>query len=208
VFLRSKKSGRYEYLQIVQNARVEGRVRQQVLVTLGRLDQLRESGQLDNLIASLSRFSQVSAVLGPGGRTAREGAETIRIGPSLLFERLWEETGIQAVPRRLLRRQKFEFDVERAIFLTVLHRLFSPGSDRAAEYWRRGYRIQGAQALDLHHLYRAMAWLGRALPKREQADMAPGLPGLELNEIEHPTIVVCAPDHSSASLNSHEGRDQ
>jgi hypothetical protein len=169
VFLRSKKSGRYEYLQIVQNARVEGRVRQQVLATLGRLDQLRDSGQLDNLIASLSRFSQVSAVLGPGGRTAREGAETIRIGPSLLFERLWEETGIQAVLRRRLRRQKFEFDVERAIFLSVLHRLFSPGSDRAAEYWRRGYRIQGAQSLDLHHLYRAMGWLGRALPKREQA---------------------------------------
>lgn len=169
MFLRSKKSGRYEYLQIVQNERVEGRVRQQVLATLGRLDQLRDSGQLDSLIASLSRFSEVSAVLGPRGRAAREGAETIRVGPALLFERLWEETGIRAVLLRLLKRHKFEFDVERAIFLTVLHRLFSPGSDRAAEYWRRSYRIRGTESLNLHQLYRAMAWIGRVLPHREQA---------------------------------------
>jgi hypothetical protein len=184
VFLRSKKSGRYEYLQIVHNARVEGRVRQQVLATLGRLDQLRESGQLDNLIASLSRFSQVSAVIGPGGRTAREGAETIRIGPALLFERLWEEIGIKAVLLRRLKRQRFEFDVERAIFLTILHRLFSPGSDRAAEYWRHNYRIQGTESLGLHHLYRAMAWLGRELPHREQAGATGLAPRTQKDRIE------------------------
>ncbi|EFK97259.1 hypothetical protein LDC_0704 [sediment metagenome] len=60
-------------------------------------------------------------------RTALEGAESVRIGPALLFERLWQETGIGPVLHRLLEHRKFEFDVERAIFLTVLHRLFSPG---------------------------------------------------------------------------------
>ncbi len=42
------------------------------------------------------------------------------------------------------------------------------GSDRAAEKWRRGYEIHGMEALDLHHLYRAMAWLGEPLPRQEQ----------------------------------------
>jgi hypothetical protein len=184
MFLRSKKSGRYEYLQIVHNERVNGRVRQQVLATLGRLDQLRESGQLDSLIASLSRFSDLSAVLGPQGRAAREGAETIRIGPALLFERLWEETGIRAVLTGLLRRQRFEFNVERAIFLTVLHRLFSAGSDRAAEHWRWKYRIAGVDELELHHLYRAMGWLGAALPPREQAGATALGPRLRKDRIE------------------------
>jgi hypothetical protein len=184
MFLRSKKSGRHEYLQLVHNTRVEGRVRQQVLGTLGRLDRLRESGQLDALIASLSRFSEVSAVLGPGSRTAREGAETIRIGPALIFERLWEETGIRRVLTRLLRDRKFEFEVERAVFLTVLHRLFSPGSDRAAEYWRQSYRIRGAESLELHHLYRAMAWLGEVLEPDEQVDAGPFGPRTQKDRIE------------------------
>jgi hypothetical protein len=57
--------------------------------------------------------------------------------------------------------------VERAIYLTVLHRLFVSGSDRAAEKWRWQYKIEGVESLDLHHLYRAMAFLGRPL-KGEQ----------------------------------------
>jgi hypothetical protein len=200
MFLRSKKSGRYEYLQIVHNERVDGRVRQQVLATLGRLDQLRESGQLDSLIASLSRFSELSAVLGPRSRTAREGAETIRIGPALLFERLWEETGIRGVLTRLLRRQKFEFDMERAIFLTVLHRLFSPGSDRAAEYWRWSYRIAGTEELELHHLYRAMGWLGRTLPAREQVGATPLAPRTQKDRIEEELFAVRRDLFSSLDL--------
>lgn len=52
MFVRTKKSGRHEYLQLVHNRRVDGRVRQQVRATLGRLDQLRESGELDRVIAS------------------------------------------------------------------------------------------------------------------------------------------------------------
>jgi hypothetical protein len=59
--------------------------------------------------------------------------------------------------------RQFEFAAERAVFLTVLHRLFVSGSDRAAEKWRADYRIEGTEALQLHHLYRAMAWLGEPL---------------------------------------------
>ena len=77
MFPRIKKSGRYEYLQIVHNTRIDGRVRQQVLGTLGRLDRLRENGQLDSLIASLSRFSDATAVIGSEGRTAQEGVDAI-----------------------------------------------------------------------------------------------------------------------------------
>src|SRR4029077_11303493 len=57
---------------------------------------------------------------------------TRRIGSALIFERLWQQTGCRHVVERLLEGRRFEFDVERAVFLTVLHRLFNPGSDRAA----------------------------------------------------------------------------
>lgn len=92
-----------------------------------------------------------------------------RIGPSLVFERLWTETGCRAVIAELAGEGHCEFDLERAVFLTVLHRLMGGGSDRAAERWRADYRITGTEGLELHHLYRAMAWLGAILPERDQS---------------------------------------
>jgi len=90
-----------------------------------------------------------------------------------MFERLWGDLGIDAVLAQLLSERRFEFSVERAVFVTVLHRLFDPGSDRAAEKWKEGYAIAGADDLSLHHLYRAMAWLGTALPPDEQEGATP-----------------------------------
>ena len=40
----------------------------------------------------------------------------------------------------LLKGRRYDFDVERAVYLTVLHRLFASGSDRAADRWRENYR--------------------------------------------------------------------
>src|SRR4029077_13895668 len=92
-----------------------------------------------------------------------------RIGAPLLFERLWQESGCRAVVEDLLAGRRFEFAVERAVFLTVLPRLMVSGSDRACEHWREDYRIDGIESLQLHHLYRAMAFLGEELAETEQA---------------------------------------
>jgi len=169
MFVRAKKSGRYEYLQVVQNERVDGRVRQQVVATLGRLDQLQEQGHLDALLSSCSRFAQNVAVLDAHRRGALAPVQTVKIGPPLVFERLWRERKIKDVLGQLLRGRKYKFPVERAIFMTVLHRLMVSGSDRAAETWCRGYKIDGIDDLELHHLYRAMAWLGEELPADRQS---------------------------------------
>ena len=60
----------------------------------------------------------------------------------------------------MLSGRRYGFEVERAVFLTVLHRLFNPGSDRAAERWKEDFQVVGAEAIELHQLYRAMGWLG------------------------------------------------
>lgn len=184
MFVRTKKSGNYRYLQIVQNERVEGRVQQHVIATLGRLDVLQKTGQLDALLASCARFAEHSAVLSAHRQGRVAAAEKVAIGPALVFERLWQELGFPQLFAQLLQDRKFEFEVERAVFLTVLHRLFAPGSDRAAEVWRRRYAIRGAENLQLHHLYRAMAWLGEPLPDDQQAGATPFAPRLVKDLIE------------------------
>ena len=99
-----------------------------------------------------------------------------RVGPALVFARLWEETGCRAVITELAGKRKHGFALERAVFLTVLHRLFVSGSDRAADRWREDYAIAGVAGFTLHHLYRAMAWLGEELPEKEQAGRTPFSP--------------------------------
>jgi hypothetical protein len=96
-----------------------------------------------------------------------------RIGAPLLFERLWHESGCRAILEDLLAERRFEFAVERAVFLTVFHRLMVSGSDRACEHWRDDYRIDGIDELELHHLYRAMSLAGGGANPRTSREVAP-----------------------------------
>ncbi|HEY0492323.1 MAG TPA: transposase, partial [Candidatus Dormibacteraeota bacterium] len=57
MFFRQKRSGSRTYLQIVENVREGGQVRQHVIATLGRMDDLARSGRLEALLASGARFS-------------------------------------------------------------------------------------------------------------------------------------------------------
>jgi len=184
VFIRTQSNGSRTYLLIVDNERVDGKVMQRALFRLGRLDQLLASGQLDSLIQSLGRFSEKLAVLGAHARGDSIATRSARIGAALIFERLWQACSIDKVLTTLLEGRRFEFCVERAIFLTVLHRLFAPGSDRAAEKWKDDYTIEGVADLDLHHLYRAMAWLGEVLPSAQQDGATPFAPRTNKDLIE------------------------
>ena len=184
MFVRAKKSGAYEYLQIVENQRVDGHVRQRVIATLGRLDVLQATGQIDAILSSGARFAQKVSVLDAHKHGRLPPAETIKIGPPKVFGRLWEQTRIQTIIKKLLTDRKYEFDVERAIFLTVLHRLMVSGSDRAAEQWCRGYAIERVDDLELHHIYRAMAWLGEPLSAQDQAGATPFAPRCTKDLIE------------------------
>ena len=167
MFARIKKSGKYQYLQIVENRKEKGKVKQRVIATIGRMDQLHPKGRVETLIRSLSRFSEKTLLILSGNSDV--SADAVKIGPSIIFERLWKETGIKKAIQRLLIDRRFEFNVERAIFLTVLHRLIVSGSDRFCERWRRDYSINGTEQLDLHHLYRAMTFLGEEVDDQKGA---------------------------------------
>jgi hypothetical protein len=54
-----------------------------------------------------------------------------------IIQRLWDELHIGTVITSAPKERKFEFDVERAIFLTVVHRLFASGLNRSCNQWQR-----------------------------------------------------------------------
>jgi transposase len=176
MFFREKKAGARTYLQLVENKRVDGKTRQRVIATIGRMDRLDENGQLESLIRSAARFSKKMMVLTAYDEGETTTLSTKHIGPGLIFERLWEQTGCKRWIEELLASRKFSFNVERTIFLTVLHRLMQPGSDRQCDRWQEAYRLNGVEEVSLHHDYRAMAWLGERLSDDEQQGATPFSP--------------------------------
>ena len=165
MFAREKIARGHRYPYLVESVREGKQVRQRTIRALGRKDVLQASGELDRLIASLARHSERAMVLSD---TEAGDLACIRVGGPLLFGRLWEQLGLGEVVDDLLDGRGFEFAVERAVFVSVLHRLFVSGSDRSCEKWMVDYAIPGAADLRLHHLYRAMAWLGEELLNRPE----------------------------------------
>jgi hypothetical protein len=165
MFVREKRARGHSYLYLVENEREGGRVRQRIIRALGRKDVLLASGELDRLAASLVRHCDRAVM--PSDMEAGRIACT-RIGGPLLFGRLWERLGIAEVLGELLQDRGFEFAVERAVFASALHRLFVSGSDRSCEKWMADYQIAGIDGLQLHHFYRAMAWLGEERRSRRR----------------------------------------
>jgi hypothetical protein len=173
MFFRVKPSGARRYLQLVENTRNGAATRQRVLATLGRVGDLETTGKLEALLQSGARFSETALLISSLQDGMLETSATARIGAPLIFGRLWQQTGCAAVIERLAAGRKFGFSLERAVFASVLHRLVVSGSDRACNAWLDAYAIDGVGARELHHLYRAMAWLGEELADQSGATRAP-----------------------------------
>lgn len=199
MFIRTQTNGDRTYLMLVENERVEGRLVQRVLHRFGRLDEMQASGEIDAILRSLGRFADKLVVLDAHAKGLATETSTTCVGPALIFERLWQECGIHDVLLRELAQRRFDCAIERAIFLTVLHRLMAPGSDRAAERWKQDQAIAGAEPLQLQHLYRAMSWLGAPVPPTEQAGATPFAPRTRKDRIEE-TLFLTRRDLLDRSL--------
>ena len=117
MFFRVKPARGYRYLQIARSVRVEGKVRQQIITTLGRLDVLQESGQLDRLLRSGLRYCRQVKVLDAHAAGESEPVSIMKIGPELVFGRLWQDMGIGELISQLAGQRRYGFDLERAVYL-------------------------------------------------------------------------------------------
>src|SRR5215470_12355262 len=79
MYFRKKTTGGRAYLQIVESRREGARVRQQVIATLGRYDELSESGQLERLLRSGARFAAKAILISAQQEDAPTTAHVRRI---------------------------------------------------------------------------------------------------------------------------------
>jgi len=144
------------YLQLAHNRRVEGVTQAEVLVNLGREDELDVDG-LRRLAASITRFTD-----GDGGAPLPGGGEfevigSRAIGGAWLLDGLWKCLGVDGALRRVLGARRFSTDVERVLFALVANRALDPASKLAAVEWAsQDAWIPGLEAMDDDQAYRAM----------------------------------------------------
>ena len=163
MYIRIKKSGSknkpHQYLQIVESFRDGKTVRQRVIATLGRLDQLRAEGRIEGLIRSLSRFSERVRVIEAARKPDISSCKATIWGPALVFEKLWRHQGLPEIISRLAERRRFSFDIPQVTFALILQRLMEPSSDLQGSRWVETVETEGFDLISLQYLYRTVGFL-------------------------------------------------
>ena len=160
---RRKDGSVVRYLQLAHNRRVEGVTQAEVLVNLGREDELDIDG-LRRLAASITRFTDGdgSAPL-PGAAGELEVTGSRAMGGAWLLDGLWRALGVDGALRRVLGARRFGTDVERVLFALVANRALDPASKLAAAEWAsEDAWLPGLEAMDDDQAYRAMDLLVEA----------------------------------------------
>ena len=128
LFFRFKKSGStHLYSDCREQARRWCRAPSPSSPYLGRADELAASGALASLLAIReAKLTDSSASQSTRWTKDADGALSVsakRIGGPLLFDKIWDRLGVADVLGDLLKDRAFEFAVERAVFVSTLHRI-------------------------------------------------------------------------------------
>jgi hypothetical protein len=171
VRLKTVQSGpkTYQYLHVVENRWDNGKVRQHVIASLGRLDDLLRSGDLEQIVRQLAEHCPTVRLVRAQAAGTLEALSDRVWGSTLVFERLWEELGLNDLLRKLSQKASFEFDFERLVFALALQRLLAPGSDLAGSKWVRTVQADGFERLRLAHFYRGVGFLWKNKERIEEA---------------------------------------
>jgi transposase len=149
---RNKDGTTRSYLHLLRSRRVNGKTRQELVCSLGRLDVMVADGSLDRLIEGLTRYSEKQWVQ----MQALEGGWQKVYGPVLVFRKLWEQLGLDKLLTDLQSSRFIQYPLDEAVFAMVLHRLLDPGSKRATHQWLESVYRPQFETLQLQHLYRAL----------------------------------------------------
>lgn len=100
MFIRTKKfknknGGIREYLFIVENQWVKGKIKQKTIANLGRVDKTLIAEKVDSLIESISRYSSRQEMIDICNDITPLSSKTY--GEVIVFRKLWEEFGLDKV---------------------------------------------------------------------------------------------------------------
>ena len=158
------------YVALAHNRRVDGRVKPDVLMNLGRVDRLDVDG-LRRLASSITRhFGGDGVAAGDGAEAGLvAGAEPMQVldsrpvGTSWLLDGVWTRLQVASAIKTATDGRRFTTNVERVLFALVANRAIAPMSKLSAAEWvSEDVIIPGLAAMDDDQAYRAMDLLVEA----------------------------------------------
>lgn len=175
MFIRKTVAKGHTYLRIVRSYRENGKMKQQVLFNLGRLDLLEATGQIDGMLKALGRLATRQQLVDLSRDVSID--EVYYLGSAHVVRRMLERTGLwktlEAVAHQ---RRRMQLPWLPLMFGMILSRFVEPCSKRRLhrEWWKRMYPELMAlpkdkQELELHWFYRAMDVLYRHRDDVERA---------------------------------------
>jgi len=154
VFIKvTKNPAGQAYYHLVETYREQGKVRQRMLLSLGRVGEDR----LEELAAAVSQHKELFTALELSKHVATD--ETFILGPLLVLRRIFEASGIDEILSSLAAKHpKLGFDLGALVFTMVAARFVSPGSKlKIYEHWQnRLYPKMVLREIELHQLYRTL----------------------------------------------------
>jgi hypothetical protein len=157
------------YVALAHNRRVDGKVKPDVLMNLGRVDRLDVDGLL-RLAASIRKHFGDGGGLTDSveagevtGAAPMAVVDARPIGTAWLLDALWTRLEIGTSIKRVADGRRFTTAVERVLFALVANRAIAPMSKLSAAEWAsEDVAIPGLGGMDDDQAYRAMDLLVEA----------------------------------------------
>ena len=159
MYIRVTKNQRgHAYYHLVESYRQDGKVKQRVLLSLGRV----EENKLEELSKAINKHLETVNVF----NLAKEIdiASTYILGPLLVLERMTNELGVTEILKKITRdHERLQFDFQKVIFTQLCSRFIKPVSKLALyDNWiERLYPGMIDHDVELQHIYRSLDLLAQ-----------------------------------------------
>ena len=168
MFTRISLSGGRSYLQLVESFRENGKVKQRMVASLGRLDEVKVKALISDLERSIGIKPAVLESSVPESLPI-SFAPARAYGDLYALQCLWQELGLGAALNRSLRSSRRQFDAEALIRTMVFNRLADPCSKLGVLDWLDRVEMPGVAAVSHQQLLRAMDALVARMDEVESA---------------------------------------
>lgn len=154
VFIRvTKNAAGQAYHHLVESYRHEGKVKQRVLLSLGRV----EDGKVDQLAQAVAKHTSLLSAVDMAKKI--DISETYVLGPYLVLQSLFQKLGYDSLFEKIQRHHpKMEFSLAHVVRILVICRFFRPSSKLSVyeELLEKLYPEYQSDTVALHHLYRSL----------------------------------------------------
>ncbi len=159
MYIRVTKNQRgHAYYHLVESFRQDGKVKQRVLLSLGRV----EENRLEELAEAINKHLETANIF----NLAKEIdiASTYILGPLLVLEQMTDQLGVTDILKKITQdHERLQFDFQKIVFTQLCSRFIKPVSKLALyDNWiERLYPGMIDHDIELQHIYRSLDLLAK-----------------------------------------------